>query len=152
MGSYLWLSQFQPHPTSVTGTQPCLETEFVQQWDNRRGFACNQKNGGKGLENISGFNGVRTPFPDSLKIAKVIPIFKTDDPSNFSNYRPISILSCLSKILEKLVHSRLSKFLTKFEILNHHQYGFRQHHSTYMAVLQTRSVVIFSSTQKYIWT
>ena len=90
------------------------------------------------LCNLSFSTGV---FPDSLKIAKVIPIFKTDDPSNFSNYRPISILSCLSKILEKLVHSRLSKFLTKFEILNHQQYGFRQHHSTYMAVLDLVSKI-----------
>ena len=52
--------------------------------------------------NLSFSTGV---FPDSLKIAKVIPIFKTDDPSSFSKYRPICILSCLSKILEKLVHS-----------------------------------------------
>ena len=54
----------------------------------------------------------------------------------FSNYRPISILPCLSKVFEKLFYLRLSGFLTKFNILNHHQYGFRPHHSTAMAILE----------------
>ena len=75
-------------------------------------------------------------FPDALKIAKILPVFKCDDNTSFSNYRPISILPCFSKILEKLYYSRLSQFLFKFRILNHHQYGFRQHHSTYMATLE----------------
>ena len=52
------------------------------------------------------------------------------------NYRPISILPCLSKVFNKLFYPRLSGFLTKFNILNHHQYGFRPHHSTAMAILE----------------
>ena len=83
--------------------------------------------------NLSFSSGV---FPDKLKIAKVLPIFKNDDSSHFSNYRPISILPCFSKVLEKLFYSRLSDFLVKFNILNNHQYGFRQHYSTFMAVLE----------------
>ena len=83
--------------------------------------------------NLSFSSGV---FPDALKIGKVLPIFKNDDSSLFSNYRPISILPCLSKVLEKLFYSRLFDFLIKFNVLNHHQYGFRQHHSTYMAILE----------------
>ena len=83
--------------------------------------------------NLSFSSGV---FPDELKIGKIIPIFKNDDSSLFSNYRPISILPCLSKVLEKLFYSRLFDFLVKFNILNHHQYGFRQHYSTYMAILE----------------
>ena len=75
-------------------------------------------------------------FPDKLKIAKVLPVFNSDDPSLFSNYRPISILPCLSKVFEKLFYLRLSGFLPKFDILNHHQYGFRPHHSTAMAILE----------------
>ena len=75
-------------------------------------------------------------FPDKLKTAKVFPVFKSDDITHFSNYRPISILPCLSKVLEKLFYSRLYTFITKFNIFNHHQYGFRQHYSTYMAVLE----------------
>ena len=71
-------------------------------------------------------------FPDKLKIA---PVYKTDDASSFSNYRPISILPCFSKILEKVVYHRISDFLVRFNILNDHQYGYRQKHCTWMAVL-----------------
>ena len=74
--------------------------------------------------------------PNKLKIAKILPVFKSGDPSLFSNYRPISILPCLSKVFKKLFYLRLSGFLTKFNILNHHQYGFRPHHSTAMAILE----------------
>ena len=48
----------------------------------------------------------------------------------------ISILPCLSKVFEKLFYFRLSAFLEKFDILSHHQYGFRPHHSTTMAILE----------------
>ena len=83
--------------------------------------------------NLSFSQGV---FPDKLKTAKILPIFKCDDSSLFSNYRPISILPCLSKVFEKLFYFRLSAFLEKFDILSHHQYGFRPHHSTTMAILE----------------
>ena len=49
-------------------------------------------------------------FPDSMKIARVIPIFKTGDAQKFSNYRPVSILPQFSKILEKIFHNRLMFF------------------------------------------
>ena len=52
------------------------------------------------------------------------------------NYRPISILPCLSKVFNKLFYPRLSGFLTKFNILNHNHYGFRPYHSTAMAILE----------------
>ena len=50
-------------------------------------------------------------FPTLLKTAKVIPIHKKDSKSNYTNYHSISLLSNLNKILEKLIHSRLSTFL-----------------------------------------
>ena len=88
------------------------------------------------LSHICNLSFERGVFPDKLKIAKILPVFKSDDPSLFSNYRPISILPCLSKVFEKLFYLRLSGFLTKFNILNHHQYGFRPHHSTATAILE----------------
>ena len=56
--------------------------------------------------------------PDSLKIAKVIPLFKSGDRDIFTNYRPVSILPASLKILEKVVYNRLLKFLNKFNILS----------------------------------
>ena len=53
-------------------------------------------------------------YPDQLKIAKVIPIFKKGDKLLVSNYRPISLLSNINKIFEKLVYSRLYSFLELF--------------------------------------
>ena len=74
--------------------------------------------------------------PHSLKVARVYPVFKSGDKSEFSNYRPISVLSSFSKIFEKVVYQRLSSYLTKENVLYAHQYGFRSGHETNMAVLQ----------------
>jgi len=52
-------------------------------------------------------------FPENCKIAKVIPIHKTGDKSDPNNYRSISILTCLSKIFDKLIHKRITNFLDK---------------------------------------
>ena len=65
-------------------------------------------------------------FPDSMNIARVIPIFKTGDVQEFSNYSPISILPQFSKILEKIFHSRLTPFLNDKQIHYEGQYGFRK--------------------------
>ena len=74
-------------------------------------------------------------FPIELKIAKIIPIYKSNDPMYFNNYRPISLLSIFSKILEKLMATRLVKFLNKYNLLYKFQFGFREGHSTYMALM-----------------
>ena len=74
-------------------------------------------------------------FPDNMKLAKVCPVYKSDNKMEFSNYRPISILPTFSKILEKIIYSRLINFINKHNILSSSQYGFRKNHSTYMAIL-----------------
>lgn len=74
-------------------------------------------------------------IPQDLKIAKVIPVYKTGDSKVFSNFRPISILPCFSKILEKIVYTRISNHLTVNNILYPHQYGFRKCYSTEHALL-----------------
>ena len=68
-------------------------------------------------------------FPDKMKLAKVIPLFKKGCPLTASNYRPISLLSVFSKITEKVMYERLYKFLEKHEILYTLQFGFRASHS-----------------------
>ena len=65
-----------------------------------------------------------------MKNAKVIPLFKTGSKTELSNYRPRSMLSCLSKVLEQLIYSRLMNYLNKNSILHHNQYGFRCGFST----------------------
>lgn len=75
-------------------------------------------------------------IPPRFKIAKVIPIFKSGDQHLFTNYRPISLLSSISKLLEKIVARQMHGFLSVNNILFKHQYGFRKGHSTTHAVLQ----------------
>ena len=74
-------------------------------------------------------------FPDEVKIAKVVPISKAADKHCMENYRPISVLSVFSKILEKVVYNHLIEFITKNKVLNKHQFGFRKQHSTNHAVI-----------------
>ena len=74
--------------------------------------------------------------PEISKIAKVVPIYKKDDAKKFSNYRPVSLLPCFSKILERLVFNTCAEYIDIHEILNDKQFGFRPDHSTYMAIIQ----------------
>ena len=69
--------------------------------------------------------------PDLWKISKVTPLYKSD--SDFSNYRPISVLPCLSKVLEQVVHRQLSNYLEKHYLLKSSQFGFRPRGSTELA-------------------
>ena len=64
-------------------------------------------------------------FPKCLKIAKVIPIFRKGDKSNPENYRPIGLLSSISKVFEKSLQSRMIKFCEKNCNISGNQYGFR---------------------------
>jgi len=73
-------------------------------------------------------------FPDVLKIARVTPLFKSGGKSFCNNYRPISILSHIAKVFERLVHVRLSSLLEKNNILSNFQLGFRPAHSTQHAI------------------
>ena len=73
-------------------------------------------------------------FPSEFKRARVIPIHKKGDPTDPSNYRPISLLPFFSKVLEKFINNRLITFLTKFSIISRHQYGFQRGLSTEKAI------------------
>ena len=74
-------------------------------------------------------------FRNTLKVANVIPLYKSDNPMSFNHYRPVSLLCILSKVFEKIMYDRLLNFVDKFDLLYAHQYGFRKNRSTYMALL-----------------
>ena len=69
-------------------------------------------------------------MPTYLETAKCVPVFKSGDMHEFSNYRPISLLSSFAKLQGKIVARQIIKYLNKFNILYNHQYGFRSKHST----------------------
>ena len=75
-------------------------------------------------------------LPDNLKIAKVTPIYKADNKSYLSNYRPISVLPCFSKILERKIYNHLYQYLTENKILCLQQFSFQTGHSTENAIVQ----------------
>ena len=68
--------------------------------------------------------------PEELKHAKVTPLFKKNDRLEVSNYRPISVLSCISKVLEKCVHDQVQKYLISNDLIYEYQSGFRPGYST----------------------
>ena len=74
-------------------------------------------------------------FPESLKTAQVTPVHKKEDTLTISNYRPISLLSVFSKILEKSMYNRIYSFLCKHKLINTTQFGFRSKHSTEHALI-----------------
>ena len=75
-------------------------------------------------------------FPTQLKSANVIPVFKKGDKLEANNYRPISLVSNISKIIEKLIHRRLNSFLEQNNIYYPSQFGFRDRHSTSHALIE----------------
>lgn len=74
-------------------------------------------------------------YPTKLKLAKAIPVHKSDDETDPNNYRPISLLSNFNRICETLMYKRLETFIKKKNILYKSQYGFRERHSTQHAIL-----------------
>ena len=81
--------------------------------------------------NLSLHQGI---VPDQLKKANVSPIHKGGDTESVNNYRPISVLNSLSKILERMVYNRLIEYLNSHSILSNSQFGFRKKHSCEMAL------------------
>ena len=75
-------------------------------------------------------------FPDPSKIARVLPIFKDDDTTEKSKYRPISVLPVVSRLFEKLVFSQLYQYLNDNCFINSNQSGFRELHSTVTCLLK----------------
>ena len=85
------------------------------------------------LINLSFSKGI---FPDVLKLAQVIALFKKGEKTDKNNYRPISLISNVSKILEKLMYKRIYVFLEQKNSFYPYQFGFRHNHSTNFALIE----------------
>ena len=71
-----------------------------------------------------------------MKIAKVTLIYKKGEPTDLSNYRPISLFPTISKIFERIIHIQLQEYLNRNNLLAEQQYGFRPNHSTEYAAVK----------------
>ena len=79
---------------------------------------------------------------DKLKIAKVVPIFKKGDNTLMNNYRPISLLPLISKVIEKIICTQLSSYFENNKLFYDSQYGFRPNHCTEQATLELTDRII----------
>ena len=137
--------------------------------NNYEGVYRNRKTGIRGYDEISAkivkssINAIVSPlcnifnsslekgiFPNALKIAKVIPIYKNGSKNMLNNHRPISILSIFSKILEKIVYDKLTSFIEKHNILHNKQFGFRKGYSTTHALIELTDKIAKAFEKKHI--
>ena len=91
-------------------------------------------------------------FPDQLKVAKVLPLYKKGESDLINNYRPISILSSLSKVFERIMHNQLTEHFRNANLFYESQYGFRTSHSTELAALElmNRNILAMDQNKKPI--
>ena len=82
------------------------------------------------LSHIINLSVIQGCVPDGLKSARVIPLFKKNDKTEVGNYRPVSILNVISKILERVIYFQLDDYLSSRDLLYKHQSGFRSKFST----------------------
>ena len=81
-------------------------------------------------------------YPDILKIAKVIPLHKGGSKLDLGNYRPISILSPINKIVETILLKRLDDFWEKYNLFSNYQFGFRKLYSTNLAITYLHETIL----------
>ena len=84
------------------------------------------------LTHIYAMSSIEGVFSDTLKVANVIHLYKSQDTMCFKHYKPVSLLCILSKVLEKTMHDELLNFVNWFDLLYVHQYGLLKNKSTYI--------------------
>ena len=89
-------------------------------------------------------------FPEKLKLAKVIPLYKKDDKLIMGNYRPISLLTSISKLFEKIAFEQLSDYFSSNNYFHDGQYGFREKHSTELATVELMDRIISTLNDKLL--
>ena len=101
------------------------------------------------IEYLYNFCILRGVYPDKLKLARVVPIYKSGPKNVKSNYRPISNLCSINKIFEILTSRRLLSFFENFNVLSSYQYGFRELSSTNLAIFNLTNDILktFNSKQ-----
>ena len=82
------------------------------------------------LKHVLNLSITQNKVPNDLKQAKVTPLFKKNDKLEVSNYRPISVLNSVSKLLEKCVYDQVQNYLSKHDVIYGYQSGFRPGFST----------------------
>lgn len=83
-------------------------------------------------------------FPECWKLAHVLPLFQKDDPSITSNYRPVSLLSCISKIFERIIFKHVYNHLHSQNLFYKYQAGFLPGHSTMYQLLEIYHSIVKS--------
>lgn len=96
------------------------------------------------ITNIMNLSLLSSSFPSTWKSAFIVPLPKVPNPSSLSQFRPISILPFLSKVLERLVFEQFSNFLSTHHLLNEFQSGFRTGHSTVTALIKVTDDIRFN--------
>ena len=86
----------------------------------------------------------KSVFPQRWKTAKVLPLFKGGDLENVNNYRPISVLPVLFKVIERHVHDILYSCLSDNTLIYPKQYGFRKRHGTETALTEIIDELLFN--------
>lgn len=84
---------------------------------------------------------IKGKFPDILKLGVIKPLYKSGSKEKINNYRPISLISSIAKIIEKIIKIRIASFLSKYNILSDNQFGFREGMSTEDAILNLTSYI-----------
>ena len=87
-------------------------------------------------------------FPDIWKRGKIIPLFKCNDPTAPSNYRPITSLPTLSKIMERIVHRQIYKYLQEHKLITSEQFSFRPNLSTNVTLTQVTEEILYNMENK----
>ena len=90
--------------------------------------------------NLSIIQGV---VPDDLKLARVVPLYKKSDKTDVSNYRPVSILSIISKVFERVIYDQFDAYLTEKKLLYKFQSGFRRDFSTDTCLIHLSDYIRF---------
>ena len=155
-----YLDRIQHSPLSIFLT-PITNAEVIKHINNLKP---KKSSGLDGIDNLlikelrdiisepltSIFNNSLTEglFPSRMKISKVVPLHKANNKDETTNYRPISLLLTVSKILEKVMYVRVYKFLTDTNQLYTSQYGFRKNHACDQAVGELVSVITKGMEQK----